>query len=129
MVETNSSTEEFHHQSFSLPSRCSRLKRSFITNSTSPLACPAIEDEDEHVPDEARFYTAVCEPVAVQPRRLGEGNMKLTWWYVAAVNEDEPTGQHDAHRFEVEILSFEEAVKKLTFKGDRELVNSTLPSD
>ncbi|KAI1197986.1 hypothetical protein F5X97DRAFT_300821 [Nemania serpens] len=97
-------------------------------------ACPVIEEEN--VPDEARFYKAVCEPVAVQLRRLGEGNMKLTWWYVAAVNENDPTGQHEAHQFEVEFLNFEDAVQKLTFKDDRELVqkaielvDSTLASD
>ncbi|KAI1118477.1 hypothetical protein F5Y14DRAFT_398566 [Nemania sp. NC0429] len=96
--------------------------------------CPVIEGEN--VPDEARFYEAVCEPVAVQLRRLGEGNMKLTWWYVAAVNEDEPTGRHEAHTFGVELLDFEDAVQKLTFRDNRELVrkaielvNSTLASD
>jgi len=86
--------------------------------------CPVIETE--HLPDEARLYKGICEPIAVQQRRVGEGHVKLIWWFVAAVNEGEPVGQYEKDKFEVEFHSHDEALRKLTFKDDRELVKKAI---
>ncbi|KAJ5909046.1 hypothetical protein N7495_001728 [Penicillium taxi] len=85
--------------------------------------CPAIETED--LPDEARLFKGCCEPIVMQIRHIGENEIKLIWWFVAAVNEDEPVGQHE-HKFEVEFHSYDEVLEKLTFKDDRELVKKAI---
>ncbi|KAI4247108.1 MAG: hypothetical protein L6R42_009724 [Xanthoria sp. 1 TBL-2021] len=93
----------------------------------STRAPPAIEDEQ--LGDEARFYTDICEPFTLQIQRLGEGNVKLIWWYIAAVNEDEPSqdrDQHEKDKFTVEFHSFAEALEKLTFQMDRDMVKKAI---
>ncbi|KAK0516429.1 hypothetical protein JMJ35_001032 [Cladonia borealis] len=45
--------------------------------------------ETEQLGDEAHFYTGICEPFNLQLRRLKEGDVKLIWWYIAAVDEDQ----------------------------------------
>ncbi|KAG8418685.1 hypothetical protein J3459_012141 [Metarhizium acridum] len=62
----------------------------------------------EHVPDEARSYKGICEPITAQLRRLSENDVKLIWWFAAAVNEGEPIRQHEMHKFEVEFHSYDE---------------------
>lgn len=86
--------------------------------------CPAIETE--HVPDEARLIKGSCEPIALQTRRVGEGEIKLIWWFVAVVKEDEPVGQHEMDKFAVEFHSYDMVLEKLTFKDDRELVKKAI---
>ncbi|KAK4199320.1 hypothetical protein QBC40DRAFT_176743, partial [Triangularia verruculosa] len=86
--------------------------------------CPAIETE--HLPDQARLFKGSREPIVVQTRRLGEGEIKLIWWFVAAVNEGEPVGQHEKHKFEVDFYSYDTVLEKLTFKDDRELVKKAI---
>ena len=85
--------------------------------------CPAIETE--HMPDETRLFKSVCEPIAVHTRHIGEGEMKLIWWFVAAVNEGEPIHQHE-DKFKVEFHSCDAVLQKLTFAVDRELVKKAI---
>ncbi|GAP91700.1 putative NUDIX domain [Rosellinia necatrix] len=86
--------------------------------------CPAIETEQ--LPDEARLYREICEPIAVQQRRLGDSHLKLTWWFVGAVNEDEPLSHYERDKFEVEFHSYDEALRKLTFRDDRKVVKKAI---
>ena len=86
--------------------------------------CPMIETE--HVPDEARLYGGVCEPIALQQRHIGEGEIKLIWWFVASVNEEMPVGPHEKDNFEVKFHNYEEVLEKLTFKDDREIVKKAI---
>ncbi|KAL9632919.1 MAG: hypothetical protein Q9204_003610 [Flavoplaca sp. TL-2023a] len=89
----------------------------------STRAPPAIEDEQ--LGDEARCYSGICEPFTLQVRRLGEHNVKLIWWYIAAVNEDEPSHdreQLEEDKFAVEFYSFADVLEKLTFQMDRDMV-------
>ncbi|KAK4039694.1 hypothetical protein C8A01DRAFT_16352 [Parachaetomium inaequale] len=85
--------------------------------------CPPIETG--HLPDEARLFKDSCEPIALQTRRVGE-EIKLIWWFVAAVNEDEPVGHHEKDKFEVEFHSYATVVEKLTFEDDRKLVRKAI---
>ncbi|KAL7941539.1 NUDIX hydrolase domain-like protein [Trichoderma barbatum] len=86
--------------------------------------CPKIETEE--TPDVPRLFKGACEPIAMQQRRIGDGEVKLIWWFVAAVKEDEPLGEHEKHTFGVEFYSYDEAVQKLTFEDDRELVKRAI---
>lgn len=86
--------------------------------------CPTTETED--VPDEPRLFKSSREPIAMQQRQIGYGEIKLIWWFVAAVNEKEALRQHEKHKFEVEFHSYDEVLQKLTFEDDRELVKQAI---
>ncbi|SCV58596.1 related to NUDIX domain [Fusarium fujikuroi] len=77
--------------------------------------------DDKDAPDEERHFKDVCEPISVQMRRIGEGEMKIIWWYIAAANENETVGKCEGG-FEIEWHGYEEVLQKLTFQNDRELV-------
>lgn len=74
--------------------------------------------ETEQLGDEARFHTGICEPFTLQLRRLGEGDVKLIWWYIAAVNEDQPYKEdlQEKGKFAVEFHSYTDVLEKLTFQ-------------
>jgi hypothetical protein len=74
----------------------------------------------------ARLFEASCEPFAVQTRRVREDEIKMIWWYVAAVNEGEPVDQHEDYNFVVELQTYDTALERLTFKDDRELVKKAI---
>lgn len=88
-------------------------------------ACPAVEAA-ANAPDEARFYEAIHEPIAVQTRHSDEMGLRLIWWFVAAVNEGEPIGQHEDDTFDVEFHSHEDTLQKLTFDSDRKVVQKAI---
>lgn len=92
----------------------------------STRAPPAVEEEQ--LGDEARFYTGICEPFTLQIRRLGAGDVKLIWWYIAAVNEDEPFQEalQEKERFAVGFYSFTDVLEKLTFQMDRDMVKKAI---
>ncbi|KAG5747067.1 hypothetical protein H9Q69_002478 [Fusarium xylarioides] len=77
--------------------------------------------DERDAPDEARVFKGLCEPISVQMRRIGEGEMKLIWWYIAAVEENKTAGKCE-DEFEFEWYEYGEVLKKLTFQNDRELV-------
>lgn len=88
-------------------------------------APPAVEAEQ--LGDEARFFTSICEPFTLQIRRLGDDNVKLIWWYIAAINEDEASKKGPPEeKFAVEFYSFTDVIAKLTFQGDRDMVKKAI---
>ncbi len=88
-------------------------------------APPAVEPEE--LDDRARFYTDICEPFTLQIRRLGEGQVKLVWWFVAAVDEDvQPKDTVDGGRYSVEFHNYQTVLDKLTFQMDREMVKKAI---
>jgi 8-oxo-dGTP pyrophosphatase MutT (NUDIX family) len=88
-------------------------------------APPAVETEE--LDDSARFYTNICEPFTLQVRRLGEGHIKLIWWFVAAVDEDVPPKEKlEGKRYLVEFHSYDTVLDKLTFQMDREMVKKAI---
>ena len=90
-------------------------------------APPAVETEQLN--DEARFYTGICEPFDLQVRRLGEGQIKLIWWFVAVVDEEVPPTKSegpDKKRYAVEFRSYTDVLDKLTFKMDCEMVGKAI---
>ncbi|KAG8529857.1 uncharacterized protein KY384_005338 [Bacidia gigantensis] len=92
-------------------------------------APPAIET-DRFVGDVLHVYEGVTEPFTLQIRHLQpEGDLKLIWWFIAVVDEDKaPEGERGPgeEKFSVEFYGFDEAVEKLTFKMDRELVQRAI---
>ena len=92
----------------------------------STRAPPAVEPEQ--LGDEARFYTGICEPFTLQLRHLGESDVKLIWWYIAAVNEDQPFKEdiQEGQKFTVQFYSYTEVLKKLTFQMDRDMVRRAI---
>ncbi|KAL8912579.1 MAG: hypothetical protein Q9171_002443 [Xanthocarpia ochracea] len=69
-------------------------------------------DEIEQLDDKARFQTGICEPLTLQVRRLGESEVKLIWWYIEAVNEDQQDekGMQEKNKFAVEFYSYSDVL-------------------
>ena len=92
-------------------------------------APPAIETEPS-AGDVLRVYDGIQEPFMLQIRRLqSEGDVKLVWWFIAEVEEEEAasgaTGSGE-ERYEVHFCGYEEAVEKLTFQLDRDMVKQAV---
>ena len=69
------------------------------------------------------------KPFSLHIRRLdAEGNVKLIWWFIAAVEEGKAPKEErpGEERFEVVFYGYEDAVSKLTYQGDRELVEQAI---
>jgi 8-oxo-dGTP pyrophosphatase MutT (NUDIX family) len=92
----------------------------------STRAPPAIETEQSE--DVPRTFFEITEPFTLQIRQQGENDVKIIWWYIAAIDEDKP---HDEERlgeqkFRVGLYGFEEALRKLTFQTDRDMVKDAI---
>jgi 8-oxo-dGTP pyrophosphatase MutT (NUDIX family) len=85
---------------------------------------PPAGEEGGQAGEGARLERGACEPIVLQTRRLGDGSVKLIWWYVAAVEEGVEVARDavDEERYAVEFYSYADVVEKLTFQNDRELV-------
>ncbi|KAK3360917.1 hypothetical protein B0T24DRAFT_643052 [Lasiosphaeria ovina] len=109
------------------------------------LASPTGEYADEiqrdpgggdHHADVSRSYAGVCEPFAMQIRRLGNnggGGVKIIWWFAATVADEDKVPTFDSmtpaerERFDaVAFVSFDEALQRLTFEQDREVVRRAI---
>ena len=90
-------------------------------------APPVVESEPS--PDVARVYENSTEPFSLQIRQMGpEGNVKLIWWFVAAVDETNGCSEErpGEEQFEVGFYGYQEAVARLTFQGDKDLVEQAI---
>ncbi len=82
--------------------------------------------EAANCPDKPRVHLGVCEPFMVTCRPLGGvNNLKIIWWYIAAIYEDESPGAGEK-QFEVRFFDFEEAERQLTFAADRDVVRKAI---
>jgi 8-oxo-dGTP pyrophosphatase MutT (NUDIX family) len=87
------------------------------------------EVETEQLGDQPRFYPGICEPFTLQLRRLGDSNVKLIWWFVAAVEEEEipvERNEEDKEKFDVKFYKYTDVLEKLTFQMDRDLVKTAI---
>jgi 8-oxo-dGTP pyrophosphatase MutT (NUDIX family) len=110
---------------------------SILPISMATRAPPEAERNDEGV-DKFEGYTSetaevrqdLYDPFAVTVRDEKSGKRKFIWWYVAIVGEK--LSPHLYHPTAVDIqreavwMDFEEAFKRLTFQGDRELVQRAI---
>ena len=89
-------------------------------------APPAIEVEDTL--DAVRTYDDVMEPFMVTIRQLDGGNRaKIIYWYVGTINEESMSeGVAPEERFEIGFFGHEEALQKLSFASDREVLRTAI---
>lgn len=82
--------------------------------------------------DQARRYPGVTEPFMLTVREMGGGGVKLIWWFVAVIDGETdgngssvPVGAGESG-FRAEFFTFEEAVGKLSFRNDREVLERAI---
>jgi len=88
---------------------------------TMSTRATAVVESSPDTPDIPQTYEQLEEPITVSIRELGERDMKIIWWYVAAIVEDAVVGACE-EKFEIKMFGYEEAVEKLTFQDDRKTV-------
>lgn len=87
-------------------------------------APPALEVG--HYPDEPRVHQEATEPFMLTCRQLEQGtNMKIIWWYIAAIEEEVEMEQSES-QFHARLVGFNEASDLLTFEQDREIVRKAI---
>ncbi|KAK7457041.1 hypothetical protein VKT23_010344 [Stygiomarasmius scandens] len=73
--------------------------------------------------------TRCTEPITIMVRNQGEKGVKMTWWYISTIKGDgqkvEGT-QMGSENFASEFIDADEAVKRLTFKGDQAVAAQAL---
>jgi hypothetical protein len=81
-------------------------------------------DSDANVNDEARSYTNLTEPFMFSTRSIdGGASLKIIWWFIAALDEEDGMEKGPGEKaFAAEFWPCEEAVTKLTFEADREVL-------
>ncbi|KAH6894401.1 hypothetical protein B0T10DRAFT_480379 [Thelonectria olida] len=84
--------------------------------------------ETNDVPDEVRTFAGLTEPFMLTVRELGDGgDVKLIWWYIAVLdglNGNEGVKGED--QFTARFLSYEEALRRLTYKNDRDVLQRAI---
>lgn len=92
-----------------------------------PTRAPPTIETDHHVPDEVREFPYLTEPFMLMIRETAQSNVKLIWRYIAILDKDAPvampTGEVD---FEAKFFPFVEALQKLSFHNDREVLERAI---
>ena len=81
-------------------------------------------------PDEAQEYSGLMEPFFLTTRQLGDNNLKLIWWYIAAVDDCE-MGQRGFQlpgdeKFEAHFFDYDTAIETLTYLLDKAIVQKAV---
>ncbi|EXF85451.1 NUDIX domain-containing protein [Colletotrichum fioriniae PJ7] len=101
--------------------RCRLLPVDMATRATAP-------DDDANVPDQAAARRGITEPFMVTMRDVDGGSgVKLIWWYVATLKEGggSEVGGGEA-QFSASFFSLDEAVQRLTFEDDRNVLRKAI---
>ena len=85
---------------------------------------PSPSDPADAVPG-IKTHDGLREPFAVTVRQLDQGIAKFIWWYVAVIDEDVPNKPCEPD-FDVELVAFDQAVERLSFENDREIMRKAL---
>lgn len=75
--------------------------------------------------DEPRIYEGSREPFYLTSRVVGEKNLKLIWWFIAAINEDEEEKPCE-DGYDSILVGYKEALENLTFREDRDIVERAI---
>jgi 8-oxo-dGTP pyrophosphatase MutT (NUDIX family) len=88
-------------------------------------------DDTGHVQDVPRWHPNTTDPFMVTIRDLSGGdNIKLIFWYVAQVDEEALDGAGcGVLAFRARFFGYEEAVQRLTFQEDREVLQTAIATD
>jgi 8-oxo-dGTP pyrophosphatase MutT (NUDIX family) len=94
---------------------------------TMPTRACAPDDHPD-VPDKARIQRNITEPFMCTVRELPGGNgTKFIWWYVAVlVDDDHSHRSAGEEQFNTEFFPMDEAVQKLHFETDREVLRRAI---
>jgi len=91
-----------------------------------PTRAPAI-DEPNDVVDKARVYPDLVEPFMFTLRQLpGVEGVKLIFWFIAAVDEDDPFTSKGEETYKTGCFDYAEAIEKLTYRNDRDLLERAI---
>ncbi|KAK4539221.1 hypothetical protein LTR36_000876 [Oleoguttula mirabilis] len=83
---------------------------------------PPTGDDDDGV----HVYESVYEAFMVTLRHLDERDVKVIWWYVAAVDERAGKAAGEQQSVEAVLVDFGAAVEQLTFAEDQEVMKRGL---
>lgn len=90
-------------------------------------APPAMETEQST--DVPRTVSDLIEPFTLQIRQQGGNDIgRILWWSIAAVDENKPHYKErlEEQKFRVDFYDYDEALKKLTFQTDRDMVRNAI---
>ena len=90
--------------------------------------CPPTVEE-QHTPDEVRTFDNASEPFNLQIVKLSDTEVKVVWWYIASIDDSIPSERRAAHevaRSSVMWCDYTEALNRLTFKWDRDMVTRAI---
>ncbi len=85
---------------------------------------PEIE-ENGYTPDVVRTFDGVIEPFMMTTRDVTKGEVKqikLIWWYIAIVDEEQPSSLVPEPGLVPTAMQFDEAVKALKYQCDKEIM-------
>ena len=100
--------------------RCKLLP---VTMSTRATAA----DDPADVPDEPRVHDELTEPFMCTVRELpNRTGVKIIWWFVAILDDANGGSGPGEEKFRPEFFECEEAVGKLWFKLDREILRKAI---
>ena len=91
---------------------------------TMPTRAPPA-DAPANIPDKAHVVVDLTEPFMFTLRELGpEKGVKIIWWFIAALDEDVEGKEQlpGEAQFTPQFLPCDEAITKLTFQTDRDVV-------
>lgn len=106
---------------------CSLIPLRMPTRATAPgLDAPG--PDDYALERGTRVVEGATEPIAVQVRQVGPTVLKIIWWYATWVTTgDKSEGtQMATEAFDSHFLDAEEALARLSFRQDREVVAQAL---
>ncbi|KAE8345630.1 hypothetical protein BDV24DRAFT_159491 [Aspergillus arachidicola] len=88
-------------------------------------------DEQGHMPDVPRLFPDITEPFMVTMRQLGKDgvpDVKIIWWFIAALDEGVVPGSGGSgeEQFTSEFFPLEEALEKLSFQNDRNVLQKAI---
>ncbi|KAH7157592.1 hypothetical protein B0J13DRAFT_174061 [Dactylonectria estremocensis] len=88
---------------------------------------PAPTDAND-APDVARSRNRITEPFMFTMRQLegSPANVKLIWWFIAKVDSAEDGLAKGEGQFTSHFMDCEEAVQKLTFQDDRDILQRAI---
>jgi 8-oxo-dGTP pyrophosphatase MutT (NUDIX family) len=82
-------------------------------------------DEPPDAPDRVRIDDDSAEPFMVTLRHIKDSEVKIIWWYVAELDRGVKRGAGESG-FEPAFFALKEAVERLTFLADREVLQRAI---
>lgn len=79
-----------------------------------------------YTPDEIRTFEDVTEPFMLSTRMIGNGQIKLIWWYIAVVEENQPSDLKPEWGLTPTAMGFVDAVEALMYECDREVMRQAI---